>query len=386
MAGKKRGTTLAVGHPGPRSIKSDTTKPSSISGMDSAPLSDPYVAVHLPTDDRKGAVVKEPEGSAQFSVPLPRRSTRLRAAPPDPPQLLNPHKIFSKTAPDGKRKPGWQYEIEASGNSGTPAPEKPDVSKGPPGYADGSRDIVELQAGSKVRMDGTGVGRKRAATSDAPGADSRGKGKGIDRLASSKDFPSHHWEEEVSVDLDNTDWPPLGTPKNHTSPGSPMKTSPAKHDDSPMATEVSGKGKTGTAITPTSSPISRNPLLAKIPRFNHAPNAAWLHAQGLIPASSGLLAPGYIPAINADPRLRAPGQARPKAPSMSRTDIRPSAPTGLPHGTASAERSTALDFGNAYAANDRAPAQTSGLNTRTYAGHRSIRQSKCFWLSSPYDY
>jgi hypothetical protein len=182
MAGRKRGTTLAVGRPRPCSTKSDTTKASSFSGMDSAPLSDPYVAVHLPTDDRKGAtdVVKEPEGSAQLSVPIPRRSTRLRAAAPDPPQLLNPHKIFSKTAPNSKRKPGWQYEIEASGDSGTSAPGNPDELKGPPGYADGSRDIVELQAGSKVRMDGTGVGRKRAATSDAPGADSRGKGKGID--------------------------------------------------------------------------------------------------------------------------------------------------------------------------------------------------------------
>jgi hypothetical protein len=295
----------------------------------------------------------------------------------DPPQLLDPHKIFSKTAPDGKHKPGWQYEVKASGDSRTSAPGNPDESKAPPGYADASRDIIELQAGSKGCMDGTRVGRKRSATSDASGADSRGKGKGIDYLASSKDFPPHHWEEEVSINLYNTDWPPLGTPKAQiTSPGSAMKTSPAKNDDSPMAFEVSGKGKMGTVVTPTSSPISQNPLLVKIPQFNNAPNAKWLHTQGLIPASSSLLAPGYIPAINADPHLRAPGQACPKAPLMSRTDIRPSALTGLAHGVAPAEHSTALDIGNIYAVNDKAQAQTAGLNTSTYTGHRSIRQSK----------
>jgi hypothetical protein len=172
--------------------------------------------------------------------------------------------MFSKTAPNGKCKPGWQYEIEVAGDSGTSAPGIPDESKGPPGDADGSRDIVELQVSSKVHMDGTGVGRKCTATSDAPGADSRGKGKGVDRLASSKDFPSHHWEEEVSVYLYNNDWPPLGMPKrDDAAPSSPMKMSPVKGDTSPMAFEVPERGK--TVIMPTSSPISQNPLLAKIP-------------------------------------------------------------------------------------------------------------------------
>jgi hypothetical protein len=104
---------------------------------------------------------------------------------PDPPQLLDPHKIFSKTAPDGKCRPGLQYEIEALCHSRTSAPGNPDEWKGPLGDADGSRDIVELQVGLKVHMDGTRVGRKHSVTSDVPGADFRGKGKGIDLVRTS---------------------------------------------------------------------------------------------------------------------------------------------------------------------------------------------------------
>jgi hypothetical protein len=145
----------------------------------------------------------------------------------------------------------------------------------------------------------------------------------------------------VSVDLYNTDWPPLGTPKGQdTSPGSPMKTSPVKNDGSPMAFEVSERGKMGTVITPTSGPISQNPLLVKIPRFNKSPNTKWLHTQGLIPVRNGLLAPGYIPEINADHSLCAPGQACPKAPSMSCTDICNKASAW--HGTSRAQHCSQL--------------------------------------------
>jgi hypothetical protein len=126
--------------------------------MGLAPLSDPYVAIHLTMDNKKSAtdVVKEPEGSVQ----LPRRSISLQAAVSNPPQLLDPHKIFSKTVPDSKCRPGWQYEIEAAGDSRTSALGIPDKLKGPPGDTDGSRDIIELQVGSKVCMDETRVGRK----------------------------------------------------------------------------------------------------------------------------------------------------------------------------------------------------------------------------------
>ena len=72
-----------------------------------------------------------------------------------------------------------------------------------------------------------------------------------------------------------------------------------------MALKVSGRGKVGAVIMPTSSRILQNPLLVKIPQFDNASNAKWLGTQGLIHVSNGLLAPGYIPTIDADLHLHA---------------------------------------------------------------------------------
>ena len=188
MAGRKRGARLAVPRskdPRSRSSRSAgaATTPES---QGSAPLSEPYVAVPVPG----AGVVHEPEGSSHLS--LQRRSSRL-AASRDPPKLLSPHAIFSKTAPDGKRRPGWQYQVD--GESANVPSEAPGVSGG---QFDGPRDIDVHQTGSKTRMVKSSAGRKRAATSDAPGDAFRGKSSG--RVASVADFSSDHWEEPMSDD------------------------------------------------------------------------------------------------------------------------------------------------------------------------------------------
>ena len=111
MAGRKRGTTTSK--PAPRSAVSTTTKESSDSGRGSTPLSDPYVATHTSTTGGRGGttLVQEPEGAASLS--MQRRSSRLQNITQQPSKLSAPHKIYSKDAPDGKRKPGWQYEVLA---------------------------------------------------------------------------------------------------------------------------------------------------------------------------------------------------------------------------------------------------------------------------------
>jgi hypothetical protein len=83
MAGEKRGMTLAVGPPGLHSTKSATTKASSISGMGLAPLSDPYVAIHLTADDKKGStdVVKDQPNSQSRTLHWPTHPQRLPRTP-----------------------------------------------------------------------------------------------------------------------------------------------------------------------------------------------------------------------------------------------------------------------------------------------------------------
>src|SRR6202020_2602896 len=103
MAGRIRGTTASK--PAPRSAVSTTTKESSDSGRGSTPLSDPYVATHTSTTGGRGGttLVQEPEGAASLS--MQRRSSRLQNITQQPSKLSAPHKIYSKDAPDGKRKP-----------------------------------------------------------------------------------------------------------------------------------------------------------------------------------------------------------------------------------------------------------------------------------------
>jgi hypothetical protein len=315
MAGRKRGTAVAVPQgkdPRSRSSRSAgaTTTPES---QESAPLSNPYVAVPVPG----ASVVREPEGSALLS--LQRRSSRL-AASREPPKLLSPHAIFSKTAPDGKRKPGWQYQVDVE-SVNVPS-EAPGVSGGQLESVDGPRDVDVRQVGSKTRMVNSSSGRKRSATSDAPGDAFRGKASS--RVASVSDFPPDHWVEPMSDDRALLNSPPSAINSqrstaqsakapipSHSLP-SPMKSSPAK--GSPMK-DPSSPMKVITrdvhfAEAPSSSPLSHNPLLAKAAR-NAAPtplgahardshnrqaeNARWFRAHDLNPPDHDFHTRGYVP-------------------------------------------------------------------------------------------
>jgi hypothetical protein len=197
--------------------------------QNSAPLSDPYIAVPVPG----AAIVHEPEGSSRLS--LQRHSSRLTASP-EPPKLLSPHAIFSKTAPDGTWKPGWQYLVD--GESADVPSEMPGVSGSQFESVDAPGALDVHQTGSKTHMVNPSAGRKRSATSDAPGDAFQGKASNY--VASVADFPSDHWVEPTSDDRSLLHSPPSAVnSKRSTAPSSnapnpshsltsPMKSSPAK--------------------------------------------------------------------------------------------------------------------------------------------------------------
>jgi hypothetical protein len=253
-----------------------TTTSSLDSGQGSASLSDAFVAVPTATGR-----VAAPEGVSRLSV---RRSSRvassrsrsLQAGTPNvagPSNTSAPNIQVVDALPGGKRRTGYAYQVLSSVAEETRNSHTPD---GPSGNASGPRDTATPRTDILA-------GRKRAATSAASGSERRAP---FTRpMASAADFSPTHFDEPMSDDRVPA-LPRIPSPQGPIDPSSPAR-------------------------TPSSSPISQNPLVRRSSDMViHTPsprrrstsfrtqdgNAAWAAAEGLLPITEGFTAPGYVPA------------------------------------------------------------------------------------------
>ena len=241
--------------------------------------------------------VQAPEGSSQLSI---RRSARVASSRSKSAQGGTLHTSIPDVieAPPGvKHKTGYVHQVlqpvtEESGLSSRPV--------GPTGYAVDSRGTAAPQLGSVA---GTPAlkGRKRSATSAAPGAGHCGPTS--HRLASTGDFSPTHFVEPVSE---------TGMQLQRPSPQDSPAPSRQQHPLSPMIVDPACTHFQSTMM-PLSSPISWNPLLLKQSQTpspsqhrssyfrTRDSNAACAAAEGLLPIHEGFTAPGYVPAVAALP-------------------------------------------------------------------------------------
>jgi hypothetical protein len=204
-------------------------------------------------------------------------------------------------APPGVRPSvGYQYEVlPPAEEQGDKAPELLDEPEDVSGKAAGSRDSAVIQAGSKV-LQAAKVGRKRAATSEAPGASERTLTRIPPPLASAADFSPTHFDEPQSGGLLDAWHDGTGT---NTQAAEQWATGVGGKLPSPMAVEPRAltraeKGKGKAAATPGSSPVVKNPFRHQSTQdVYHTRNAdaAWSVAQGLVPAGDEHHPAGYTP-------------------------------------------------------------------------------------------
>lgn len=267
-----------------------TATGSTDSGQGSGPLSDPFVAVMVDGGPHRDPVrrVEAPSGSAQLLV---RRSTRVpssRARSHHASTSIPPGVELVDALPGGKRRLGYVYQV---------LPAVAEEAGPPTGLADPAGNVGGLRDSTIPQQVSTAgppapTGRKRAASSAAPGSGRRGPMPG--KLASAADFSPTHFNEPVS------DGPVPPFPASH-------------HLLSPMQVEPEATG-TESVVTPFSSPISQNPLIQRSPRTHthvdtpsptrHRPpslrtrdsNTAWAAAEGLLPIGGNFAAPGFVPA------------------------------------------------------------------------------------------
>ena len=279
--------------------RSGTTAASTDSGQGSGPLSDPYVAIAVPGNSKRGTSrrIMAPEGSSQLSIRRSMRVASSRERSTQPAAPSRSEQTIVEAPPGKKRAVGYVYEV-------LPAVAEHSVgSGGPSGNAGGSRDTATPQVVS-VASPTSVAGRKRTATSDAPGSNRNGPGPS--GLASAADFSPTHFEEPMSDGL----LPPADAAQQNQLLGSPM-------------------------ASPYSTPISRNPLLrtagsahASSPFNQRSPvlrtrdgDAAWAAAEGLISIPEGLNAEGSAsaPVIGGITYLvRSPGSSRSRHSGPSR--------------------------------------------------------------------
>jgi hypothetical protein len=251
----------------------------SSSGSGFTSLSDPLVVTAAdkatPSSRRR---VKAPVGSATMEI---RRSSRVAKARSRP--LLLP---VVEEEPGQLRPP-----LVPLGNTGD------------------FRDTPNPQMGSSASRTGQ-VGRKRSASSAAPGSAHRTRNPYIP--ASAADFSPDHFEEPNSDNLAL-----LAPHESHQPDHAP--TSPMKVDST--STVVIRQSDT----SPVSSTLSRNPLLAtpaarvRPPSSRKQPsatvrtrdsNTAQAAMEGFFPIGEGFQAPGYAPVGGVTYQLHSPRMGR----------------------------------------------------------------------------
>ena len=247
--------------------RSGTTSQSNDSGMGSASLSDPFVAIPAAkTTVGSRHRVKAPEGSSIMEV---RHSSRVAAARTKP--LLLP---------------------VAEEEPGTPDRSQSRKLIDPMGNVVDFRDTANPQMGLSTRKAGL-IDRKRSLSRAAPGTASHGQAPV--KLASASDFPPGHFDEPNS-----DDHIPLDPPQQNLARISSMKIDPF---DSTNARQAH------STASPVSSNLSQNPLLQPATIVERTPfarrlsslarsrdgNTAQMNMEGILPIGEGFQAPGYAP-------------------------------------------------------------------------------------------
>jgi hypothetical protein len=182
-------------------------------------------------------------------------------------------------APPGVRpSAGYRYEVLLPvEEQGEKAPELLGELEDVSGKVGDFRDITVIQAGSKA-LPVMKVGRKRAATSEAPGASERTQIP--PPLASAADFSPTHFDETQSGGLLDAWQDEMAT---NVQAAEPWVTGVGGKLPSPMAVEPRAltwaeKGKGKAAVTPGSSPVVKNPFrhqsMQDVYRTRNA-DAAW---------------------------------------------------------------------------------------------------------------
>ena len=237
--------------------------------------------------------MEAPHGVGQLEI---RRSARLISIPRNASQLKATQPTFVKAPRGTKPSTGYVYQVlSASTEKLEDHEDRPDGPVGEREIPDGHKDVEKTQANHRDQRGGS-KGRKRAATSEAPGSSRRLQNP--IHLASASDFPPDHWAEPTSDGL-------LGVPPivhdPHPLPESPIQIDP------PTPT----RSKRAVDDNPESSPIARNPLLQRDPQTpNRSPgrrqfitsrtrdaDVAWAMADGPLPIDENFRAPGFVPSL-----------------------------------------------------------------------------------------
>ena len=285
-----------------------TTTSGTDSGSGSGSLSDAFVVVTVgkSTTASSRRRVQAPAGSSNLEV---RRSSRValsRARSSRATTLEASGQVLGDAPAGGERTTGFAPQVlHPVVEEERSLPGQPHLPTGPLGTAVGFRDTATAQASPMVEG-AVLVGRKRSATSAAPGSVRRGHGP--NKLASAADFSPGHFNEPTSDDH----IPDLLHPS--AAPASPMRVDPVIP---PHARQLA------TPVTPISSPLSQNPLLLRPTVGNrHTPsprrqpltttlhtrdgNVAWAALEGLHPIPEGFQAAGYAPVGGITYRVRSP--------------------------------------------------------------------------------
>ena len=230
--------------------------------------------------------MRAPEGSTYLDVRRSGRMAELARAKSVQVSTSTSGPTLVKAPPGVKPSAGYRYEVllpvQEQGEKALELLGEPeDVS----GKVGGSRDTTAIQAGSKA-LPATKVGRKWAATSEAPGASERAQ---IPPLTSAADFSPTHFDEPQSGSLLDAWQDDMATNAQAAEPWSAGIGGklPSPMIVEPRALTWAEKGKGKAVATPVSSPVTRNPFRHQSTQDIYCTrdaDAAWSVAQGLVPA------------------------------------------------------------------------------------------------------
>jgi hypothetical protein len=332
---------------------STTTKASTDTENGSAPLSEPFQVTRVPGGANGEDLVQEPAGSQRLTVA--RLSTRQATPGPS-----------SRKLPVDPNDPPRPALATTRKSKTTKLAMLPGVLEGPSEVGAGSRDGVLASEALLARSSKAAAGRKRTATSDAPGSGARGQA--TIKLASAKDFPDDHWKEPNSDEGLPPSAPP--SPSSHPPANSPMKVD---------------KGKARAA--PLSSPVEADPLLAKrlaarVPTIHTAPLHPFTTSTPFAssrPATHALLPP-FFDAPNATPMNVSRKHVSDKTASRSQRNTPYNSHAYMTSASAQAPHDLALNRSHTHPAPATAPPAHLNINTALPSGlnHNTQRtHSKC---------
>lgn len=262
---------------GDEAAKSGTTTKSTDTGLGSASLLDPFVAILVPeVTTGLRCRIRAPEG---FSVMEVQHSTWVAAA-------RSKSVLWLVVEEDLDVQEPFQ-SCKLLGSTGNMA---------------GLQDTINSQLIPSIAGTRLG-GRKRSASGAAPG--SVRYGHNPNKLASVDDFPLGHFDEPNSDDHIQ-----LRSPRQSSVQLSPMRVDPdipadiRRPDVSPISSTISLNLLLKSAEPNECMPSpQRHP---STPEHSHDSNKVRTDMEGLIPVGEGFKAPGYVPVGNIAYKIHSP--------------------------------------------------------------------------------